>query len=154
MDSNDNEKMNIQIALDELDISLDEIELTKLDQEYIKKQYHKLALKWHPDKNKDDYLDATIKFQKINEAYDFLSNELHIINGTNIDGTNAADVSISYYDGTNTRAIGSTISVPADAALNLIDKNSSFYLEENDIISGLASANSDLVCLISYEIIS
>ena len=37
MDSNDNEKMNIQIALDELDISLDEIELTKLDQEYIKK---------------------------------------------------------------------------------------------------------------------
>ena len=73
---------------------------------------------------------------------------------TNIDGTNAADVTVSYYDGTNTRAIGSTISVPADAALNLIDKNSSFYLEENEIISGLASANSDLVCLISYEIIS
>ena len=73
---------------------------------------------------------------------------------TNIDGTSAADVTINYYDGTNTRAIGSTISVPADAALNLIDKNSSFYLEENEIISGLASANSDLVCLISYEIIS
>jgi hypothetical protein len=73
---------------------------------------------------------------------------------TNIDGTSAADVTINYYDGTNTRAIGSTISVPADAALNLVDKNSSFYLEENEIISGLASANSDLVCLISYEIIS
>jgi hypothetical protein len=73
---------------------------------------------------------------------------------TNIDGTSAADVTINYYDGTNTRAIGSTISVPADAALNLIDKTSSFYLEENEIISGLASANSDLVCLISYEIIS
>ena len=73
---------------------------------------------------------------------------------TNIDGTNAADVTVSFYDGTNTRAIGSTISVPADAALNLVDKNSSFYLEENEIISGLASANSDLVCLISYEIIS
>jgi hypothetical protein len=73
---------------------------------------------------------------------------------TNIDGTSAADVTINYYDGTNTRAIGSTISVPADAALNLIDKNSSFYLEENEIISGSASANSDLVCLISYEIIS
>ena len=73
---------------------------------------------------------------------------------TNIDGTSAADVTINFYDGTNTRAIGSTISVPADAALNLIDKNSSFYLEENEIISGLASANSDLVCLISYEIIS
>jgi len=73
---------------------------------------------------------------------------------TNIDGTNAADVSVSFFDGTNTRAIASTISVPADAALNVIDKNSSFYLEENEVISGLASANSDLVCLISYEIIS
>ena len=73
---------------------------------------------------------------------------------TNIDGTSAADATINFYDGTNTRAIGSTISVPADAALNLVDKNSSFYLEENEIISGLASANSDLVCLISYEIIS
>ena len=73
---------------------------------------------------------------------------------TNIDGTSAADVSVNFFDGTNTRAIASTISVPADAALNVIDKNSSFYLEENEIISGLASANSDLVCLISYEIIS
>jgi hypothetical protein len=73
---------------------------------------------------------------------------------TNIDGSNAADVTVSYFDGSDTRAIGSTISVPADAALNLIDKNSSFYLEENEIISGTASANSDLVCLISYEIIS
>ena len=73
---------------------------------------------------------------------------------TNIDGTSAADVTVNYNDGSNTRAIGSTISVPADAALNLIDKTSGFYLEENEIISGLASANSDLVCLISYEIIS
>ena len=73
---------------------------------------------------------------------------------TNIDGTSAADVTINYNNGTDTRAIGSTISVPADAALNLVDKNSGFYLEENEIISGLASANSDLVCLISYEDIS
>jgi hypothetical protein len=71
---------------------------------------------------------------------------------TNIDGSSAADVDVYYYDGTNTRAIASTISVPADAAL--IDKNSSFYLEENEVISGKASANSDLNCLISYEIIS
>ena len=30
-----NEKMNIQKALDELEISLDNIELTKIDHEYI-----------------------------------------------------------------------------------------------------------------------
>ena len=85
------------------------------------------------------------------------ANHVYKINSiivTNIDGSSAADVTINYDDGSNTRAIGSTISVPADAALNLIDKNSGFYLEENEIISGLASANSDLVCLISYEDIS
>jgi hypothetical protein len=73
---------------------------------------------------------------------------------TNIDGTNAADVTVAYNDGSNTRSIASTISVPADATLSVIDKTNSFYLEENEVISGLASANSDLVCLISYEVIS
>jgi hypothetical protein len=68
-----NDKMTIQIALDELEIT----ELTKLDNEYIKKQYHRLALKWHPDKNTDK--NATYKFQKINEAYDYLSNELKFL---------------------------------------------------------------------------
>jgi hypothetical protein len=76
-----NEKMNIQMALDELEISLDNIELTKIDHEYIKKKYHKLALKWHPDKNND--LFAKEKFQKISEAYDYLSNELIFNDDTN-----------------------------------------------------------------------
>jgi hypothetical protein len=73
---------------------------------------------------------------------------------SNIDGTNAADVTIKYNDGSNDRAIASTINVPADATLIITDKNSSFYLEENEIIKGTASANSDLECLVSYEIIS
>jgi hypothetical protein len=73
---------------------------------------------------------------------------------SNIDGSNSADVTISYNDGSDTRAIASTIAVPADATLSVIDKTNSFYLEETEIITGSASANSDLVCLISYEIIN
>ena len=73
---------------------------------------------------------------------------------SNIDGSNSADVTIKYNDLSNERAIASTIAVPADATLSVIHKTNSFYLEENEVISGLASANSDLECLISYEIIS
>jgi hypothetical protein len=58
---------------------------------------------------------------------------------SNIDGTNAADVTIKYNDGSNDRAIASTINVPADASLIVVDKNSSFYLEEGDNIKAGAS---------------
>lgn len=37
----------------------------------IKKSYHKLSMKWHPDKNKSE--EATTKFQEISEAYSILS---------------------------------------------------------------------------------
>lgn len=72
-------EINIQLALEELEIN----ELTNLDAEYIKKQYHKLALKWHPDKNADKEF-ATQKFQKISEAYEYLSSELHFIDDNDL----------------------------------------------------------------------
>ncbi|KAL3672392.1 hypothetical protein V7S43_003077 [Phytophthora oleae] len=39
----------------------------------IKKAYRKLAMKWHPDKNKNNLMEAQYRFQEISEAYDVLS---------------------------------------------------------------------------------
>ncbi|XP_047336847.1 protein psi1-like [Impatiens glandulifera] len=40
----------------------------------IKKAYHKLAMKWHPDKNPNNKKEAEAKFKQISEAYAVLSN--------------------------------------------------------------------------------
>ncbi|MBU0974388.1 DnaJ domain-containing protein [Patescibacteria group bacterium] len=45
---------------------------TKAD---IKSAYRKAALKWHPDKNPDNKVEAETKFKEINEAYQVVSDE-------------------------------------------------------------------------------
>ena len=71
----------------------------------------------------------------------------------NIDGTNAATVtvSISTDNGSSYHAIASTVSVPADATLVVIDKNSALYLDETDLLRVVGSANSDLTYTVSGE---
>ena len=73
----------------------------------------------------------------------------------NIDGTNAATVTIaiSNDNGSSYYEIASTVSVPADSTLIVVDKNSSIYLDETDLLRVVASANSDLTYTVSGEIL-
>ena len=73
----------------------------------------------------------------------------------NVDGTNAADITINKYSqaelGCTAFPIASTVSVPADATLIVIDKTTSIYLKENESIGATAGTASDLVVTCSWE---
>jgi hypothetical protein len=73
----------------------------------------------------------------------------------NVDGAVAADVTINVYSqaalGGTAFALASTVSVPADATLVVVDKNTSIYLKENQSIGATAGTASDLVVIASWE---
>jgi len=85
------------------------------------------------------------------------------ITAANVDGSSAADVSLSVvksnftsdgvtnFDTSGTFFLAKTISVPADATLVISD--TPIYLMEGDILKGGASAASDLDLFISYEVL-
>ena len=77
---------------------------------------------------------------------------------SNVDGSVAADITISYYDqddigGTATEIV-KTVSVPQDSTLVVNDKSTSIYLEEDRSIGATASAANDLKVVCSYEELS
>lgn len=74
----------------------------------------------------------------------------------NVDGSAAADATVSFVDASPslTTPIASTVSVPPDSTLVVITKDAPIYLEEGDSITGVASADGDLVALVSYEELS
>lgn len=77
---------------------------------------------------------------------------------SNVDGSSAADITINLFSednigGTGTQIV-STVSVPADASLVVISKDTSIYLEEDKSIGATASAANDLKVICSYEEIS
>jgi hypothetical protein len=65
----------------------------------------------------------------------------------NVDGTNAADLNIDHNDGSTTAALVSTLSVPADSAVNPI--GGKLVLEEADTLRAWAGAASDLELTLS-----
>jgi hypothetical protein len=81
--------------------------------------------------------------------------KINSITVANVDGTNAADITINVYSaaalGGTAFPIVSTISVPADATLIVTDKTTTFYLLENQSIGATAGTASDLVVNASWE---
>ena len=79
---------------------------------------------------------------------------------SNVDGTNSADVTVSFYDssvrggGALRTFLAYEVTVPAKSTLVVLGKDSPIYLEESDEIEAGASAASDLHLTISYEILA
>ena len=76
-------------------------------------------------------------------------NIFRITNVTDSDATVTLDVEVG---GTH-KKIANEVTVPANSVVDIIDKNSSFYLMETDLIRGGASAASTLEYMTSYEIL-
>ena len=75
----------------------------------------------------------------------------------NIDGTNAADITATIRNaagGTTYSTIANTVSVPADATLVVISKDTSIYLEEDMSLYLQSSLAGDLSGTCSYDEIS
>jgi hypothetical protein len=73
---------------------------------------------------------------------------------SNVSGTVNGDVSVYFRRSSVNYRICFTIAVPADSTLAAISKENTVYLEEGDEIQVIASANSVLEYVASYEEIS
>ena len=96
------------------------------------------------------------------------SNQVFRINqivAANVNGTNAVDTTVSIYtnggvaqgsapSGGTAFPIASTISVPADASLIIVDKTTAIYLQEGTSITVTSGTASQITYSISYEIIA
>ena len=84
--------------------------------------------------------------------------KINMIQVANVDGSNACDVTVDVHSaasgGGTAYSLANTISVPADASLVVLDKNTAIYLEENTSITATAGTANDLEVLVSYEEIS
>ena len=76
-------------------LGINEKDIHILSERQIKHKYHILALKYHPDKNKT--LDATKRFQEIQEAYNIILQGKKQITKTNIDYRDIFKQYLRYY---------------------------------------------------------
>lgn len=84
--------------------------------------------------------------------------EVNFLSVTNVDGVSNADISVDVHNaaagGGTGFAISSTNVVPADARLDVINKENPLYLTEDMSITATPSAADDLEIVISYKEIS
>jgi hypothetical protein len=79
----------------------------------------------------------------------FKVNSLYV---SNVDGVNNATVNIDLYRSSTAYHIAKTVTVPADATIDVMTK--AIYLEEGDSLRLTASAANDIEAVCSYEEIS
>ena len=84
--------------------------------------------------------------------------KVNMIQVANVDGANACDVTVDMHSaaagGGTAYSLVSTISVPADASLVALDKNTAIYLEEDRSITATAGTANDLEVIVYYKEIS
>jgi len=91
--------------------------------------------------------------------------KINQIVAANVNGTNAVDCTVSIYtnggvaqgsapSGGTAFPIASTVSVPADASLIVVDKTTAIYLEENASITVTSGTASGITYSVSYEELS
>ena len=112
----------------------------------------------------DALADTNLTSLVLNPASSGKVLKINALTASNVDGTNAATIDVSYHPSTTT-AVGSTVSstgyhiaktitVPADATLVVISKDTSIYMEESSVLAVKASAANDIDFVVSYEEIS
>jgi hypothetical protein len=79
----------------------------------------------------------------------FKVNSLYV---SNVDGVNNATVNIDLFRSSTAYHIAKTVTVPADATIDVMTK--AIYLEEGDSLRLTASAANDIEAVCSYEEIS
>ena len=81
--------------------------------------------------------------------------KLNSIVVANVDGSSAADITINIYSaaalGGTAYPIASTISVPSDATLIVLDKTTAVYIMENMSVGATAGTANDLTVTCSWE---
>ena len=93
--------------------------------------------------NADQIVCATDKLVKVNS-----------IIVANVDGTNAADVDVSFVDSSSGNLVlhlAKAVTIPAKSTLVVLGKDAPIYLEEGDKIQAKASAAGDLEIVLSFE---